>query len=417
MSDSARHSTRKHPWLVGALIILLVVGFVLAAGTLYTLMPYDDGTRALRAKGYPTTIEELEAWYPEPPESENAAEYYLQAGAILGRSGALHPNVIPLLIEVQRLPWDRPLSDETRSRVAEFLEREAAAFETLDEASQFEHSRYPAEEVIGTVLSQYMFDIRYAQRLRALYYSRVGDAEQAVEQFETLAHWTRSTGFEPSVSAVSMFSIYASDTVEAAHQIINTNALSREQYVRMDRSLALLQRSELLLRAIIGDRCTTLDRLARYGRFRSFRDVTRIFYCEASDAFLAIAEEGLPDALESYRTLHNRQHSEFATRTGLIFPAFDVAVSRFYKTYAEVLATRAAIAIQLYRLAGNELPDRIEDLPAETFNDWNADPFSGRPLIYRRMPEGFIVYSVGSNFEDDGGRIGDRSDAGIQVFR
>ncbi len=32
------------------------------------------------------------------------------------------------------------------------------------------------------------------------------------------------------------------------------------------------------------------------------------------------------------------------------------------------------------------------------------DPFTGKPLVYRREGEGFIVYSLGSNQKDDGGR-------------
>jgi len=33
------------------------------------------------------------------------------------------------------------------------------------------------------------------------------------------------------------------------------------------------------------------------------------------------------------------------------------------------------------------------------------DPFTGKPLVYRREGEGFIVYSLGTNQKDDGGRM------------
>jgi hypothetical protein len=32
------------------------------------------------------------------------------------------------------------------------------------------------------------------------------------------------------------------------------------------------------------------------------------------------------------------------------------------------------------------------------------DPFSDKPLIYRRTGDNFILYSLGPNFEDDGGK-------------
>jgi hypothetical protein len=31
------------------------------------------------------------------------------------------------------------------------------------------------------------------------------------------------------------------------------------------------------------------------------------------------------------------------------------------------------------------------------------DPYSDRPLIYKKTDEGFMLYSVGLNFTDDGG--------------
>jgi hypothetical protein len=39
------------------------------------------------------------------------------------------------------------------------------------------------------------------------------------------------------------------------------------------------------------------------------------------------------------------------------------------------------------------------------------DPFSDKPLVYRRTDDDFILYSVGYNFVDDGGVPGiDRND-------
>jgi len=33
------------------------------------------------------------------------------------------------------------------------------------------------------------------------------------------------------------------------------------------------------------------------------------------------------------------------------------------------------------------------------------DPYSDKPLVYKRKGEGFILYSVGPNFIDDGGTV------------
>ena len=32
------------------------------------------------------------------------------------------------------------------------------------------------------------------------------------------------------------------------------------------------------------------------------------------------------------------------------------------------------------------------------------DPFTGHPFIYKKQDSGFIVYSIGNNLKDEGGR-------------
>ncbi len=42
--------------------------------------------------------------------------------------------------------------------------------------------------------------------------------------------------------------------------------------------------------------------------------------------------------------------------------------------------------------------------------DATTDPFNGKPLIIKKTPEGWKVYSVGSNLIDDGGTLDDDAD-------
>ena len=51
---------------------------------------------------------------------------------------------------------------------------------------------------------------------------------------------------------------------------------------------------------------------------------------------------------------------------------------------------------------GNEIPKLTElGLPVET----TTDPFSGEPLHAKKLPQGWLVYSVGPNLQDDGGNL------------
>ncbi|MBC8235640.1 hypothetical protein H8E77_39340 [bacterium] len=53
----------------------------------------------------------------------------------------------------------------------------------------------------------------------------------------------------------------------------------------------------------------------------------------------------------------------------------------------------------------NELvPEIVPKLP--------LDPFIGKDFVYRREEEGFIIYSLGENAEDDGGKLGELDKSG-----
>jgi hypothetical protein len=80
---------------------------------------------------------------------------------------------------------------------------------------------------------------------------------------------------------------------------------------------------------------------------------------------------------------------------------------------AGVRGTIAAIAIERYRRAhAGAFPARLDDLVPDHLPAIPVDPFSGTALLYKVVPDGFVVYSVGTNRADDGGQ-----GAGTQLRR
>ena len=80
--------------------------------------------------------------------------------------------------------------------------------------------------------------------------------------------------------------------------------------------------------------------------------------------------------------------------------------------------SRIAVAIERYRRANREsLPGALTDLAPNYLADIPQDPFTGKPLLYRAGPDSYVVYSVGRNGKDDGGklRVQPDPDTGIRV--
>jgi hypothetical protein len=83
--------------------------------------------------------------------------------------------------------------------------------------------------------------------------------------------------------------------------------------------------------------------------------------------------------------------------------------SRHLRSDAETLAklqvTRAALEIERWRLAhGGRAPDSLADLVPEFAPSIPLDPFDNNPLRYKKLARGFLLYSIGADFTDDGGK-------------
>lgn len=71
---------------------------------------------------------------------------------------------------------------------------------------------------------------------------------------------------------------------------------------------------------------------------------------------------------------------------------------------AMMLTTKAGLACKISRNMNGRYPDHLEDLVPSILDEVPLDPFTGKPLVYRFAGEEVLVYSVGSNGKDDGGR-------------
>jgi len=77
-------------------------------------------------------------------------------------------------------------------------------------------------------------------------------------------------------------------------------------------------------------------------------------------------------------------------------------------TIAYVRATRAALAIERSRLSHDDhQPESLSVLTPDFLPTIAIDPFDGKPLRYKKLPKGYVVYSIGSDFKDNQGKRGD----------
>ncbi len=103
---------------------------------------------------------------------------------------------------------------------------------------------------------------------------------------------------------------------------------------------------------------------------------------------------------------------EKAILTQMLVPALSRAYNQEARTGALLGDAEIALACHIYKIKYGDFPESLDKLTPEILPSLPLDLFTGRNYIYRKAQlwekkkEGFIVYSLGDNLKDDGGKWG-----------
>jgi hypothetical protein len=103
----------------------------------------------------------------------------------------------------------------------------------------------------------------------------------------------------------------------------------------------------------------------------------------------------------------------------LLFALAAPAMESVEKRWALIATTtdqaRLGCALERYRLAQGRYPENLDALVPESIPALPHDVMTGEPLRYRPAPDGYVLYSVGRNLVDDGGRIDPKKSSNDQL--
>jgi hypothetical protein len=87
----------------------------------------------------------------------------------------------------------------------------------------------------------------------------------------------------------------------------------------------------------------------------------------------------------------------------LLLQSVNPFLSMAKKDIARRDVAECGIAAELYRLDHGAYPKSLEALTPKYLAALPNDTFSGQPLLFKSLPDGVLIYSVGPNGKDDGG--------------
>jgi len=445
---------RRLRWLVR---ILVVTGIVIVAVPVLIViwavkghMRIERRLAEIREAGEPTTVEEMTEFYAWPPADEDATQLWIDAGTmfrelaeseaaedlpIVGRN---YPDETPPL---PGEPW--PGRDSAEALLAEYSE----AFDLAHRAAAIGGwARYPRQfELLLETPISFQRETRatcWSLALAAYLDAHRGDARAAFQSLETchsLAEaWHREPMLVPYLVGIAMHGL----TYEATGNLLVRTEFTSAELRTMQETLRNIAAGShsALRRALAGDRWMVLEqmrqvsidaenlsptrRLLVYGsRVEDFN-----FYLDHMQQLIDAMELPPHETIESFRATDEARwkgsrdhvHRFLHMMSILMAPPGESLAVAYARNIASCRTLDAAIGAELYRRENAELPETLTNLVPDYLSESPTDPFDAQPLRYKRLDDGFAVYSVYENAVDDGGAVleppqGDYLDWGFEI--
>jgi hypothetical protein len=374
----------------------------------------------IRAAGEPISARQCEP--PAVPDKDNAFLLYKKAAAKLTAASEQVDEAASRLAKTPVPAWDRKDLDTIRS----YVKTNAQAIELARNGARLPGFKSDVEWDKGFGMSlSYMSLMRNLVRLLC-YQARVDlAAGRSAEAIQTCGDALRIAGHasaEPSLIGRLVEIACRDMTMGVFSQIltVNKDTAQAELILRTLTDLApkpRLHATLMLERAMAIDlfesmragKMTPEDVLGSSTALAAMTpesiDADEAAYLEKMQGFIDLADKPYYEVGAKVKALdeNKEQPHPIATLGETITPV----LLRVFEADAGGRALndvmRTAAAIKVYKLRRLGYPRNLTELVPDVVPMAPVDVFSGKPLLYVRVGEGFVVYSVGLNLVDDMG--------------
>lgn len=436
--------TRTPLWfrfLVGGLLCIpvffLLIALLIVGWRWELKRDVDRQIASLREQGVPLSGEELDTFYPAVPDTNNAAIGITQVFHLLTK----YPD--DRASELQRFKTPRllsELSNEDAALLRGYVEMNRAALERVHNAPTLPECRYPIDlrEVYETELPH----LRQLKQLAlllsydAILSARSGDVESAARSSAEILALARTLDKEPVLISALVRVALVNIGKESVEMTLNAGQLTQVDLEKLLAKVRLSRNSNVLTRALMGEVGTylplfrmsaaELNRLNQINsnggspismpiggsphpllRVTGFMERDLRFFLDAMNSLIERSRMEPPLSLEG--TENHEELCVLAARryhimSSMLLPMYPRSPSRDAQQRALLACAELALTIDLFRLKSGDLPTELGELVPTYFESVPKDPFDGQPMRYRKLEHGYMLYSIGRDGTDDGGR-------------
>jgi hypothetical protein len=382
---------------------------------------YQHELDRLKRQGEPLTVRELA---PKVPEGhDNAANLYAELPS-LDRMTAFMKTIPGYTSDKWNAAW--------RARARQAVTANQGYFRVLEQASRIEECAFPVDWEAGQMAlmphPRYLREAARWLQVRAEVQLLDGRPGEAAASCAGILRVADHAGCGPSILEALVAQAIRTIALRELARLLASDSLTRPTCLSLYRQLESIDSAGALLRTVRGERASWVQTFAllergegvapmfgeesalQVDRYQSFGrpswNLDKLSYLRASEKYLAALDKPWAEARERAKTLsveiaRLRLNDVTDGAFDLNFTPFLLWQSR--GDAARMGAARTALAAVLYRHDHGRYPDSLEELEKA---GWKLplDPFTAKPLRYRREPDGFAVWSLGPDMTNNNAR-------------
>jgi hypothetical protein len=423
-------------WVKWTVRTILGLAFVLAVFIAFLPRILDaviyNKLLGIRQEGYPISTADLDV--PKPRHSENAALIYVKAFDVIEDSDS--DEDFDTLTRF--LSWQERASNANLWReVQRIVQNHQAVIPIVKRASELPECRFEANWKDGPLDVQFPY-LGKVRRLTTLLASSAvlnahnGNMGRAVEHLGLTYKVAESLRSEPTLVGQQVRAHCLQIASVALQTVVAHGDISEEQAKKLHGILSQIDPYAGFVKAMWGERAMGIDLLegVRKGDRRVIAELLNtqsgaftsnslpklgwLYRLRAADDelfYLQSMQTQIAAARFPYRLLKPEVRNSppnfpvYALGSAILCPDFGESARVRDEAVARIYGDRILVALMSYKYLFSSYPHSLKDLGKVV--DWPLpkDPFSGRDFVYRRDGEGFILYSIGSDLKDNGGRV------------
>ncbi len=388
--------------LVLVALLLVVAGIAIAMWSRAQAKHLGD---EFKAHGYPTSLQELDAWYVAVPKHQNAALKFLAA-----RDAMVMPA------DAAQLPYVgsgeqgiEALTPELLPIAEAYLAANGSALELAHAAAGLRFARYPVDLSEWPMPISRLEDGQKVARLlwlEAAVRARQGNGEAATSALEAAFAYTRSVAGDPFMMSHLQSLSLLTGTISESSGVLSAVALDAKQLDRLGNAARDVHVRQSFERALVSEVVFALYSDHPGNAFDGPAAlVDRVAYSRLMLALIESTTLLPPEMTQELRRLNVAQFP-LARFTQ---PATDIVRAAYLdrESTAKGLAMadlfKLIVTVEKFRLARKALPAKLEELAPRFIQRVPEDPFGEGSYQFEIREGAYSIYSVGPDGVDGRG--------------